>query len=52
MLRLLKNLGLIFGTIEELYDNDIHKIFMPHGLGHFIGYWVHDIGVHKYKELT
>jgi Xaa-Pro dipeptidase len=31
-------------TIEQLRDLFIAAVFMPHGLGHFLGYDVHDVG--------
>lgn len=38
-------LGLVKDTpIEELIENRIGAIFMPHGLGHFLGIRVHDVG--------
>jgi Xaa-Pro dipeptidase len=42
----LQKLGLIKDgfTVEELYNNGIWRLFMPHGLGHFVGLDVHDVG--------
>ncbi len=42
----LQKLGLIKEGFEvkTLYEKSIHKIFMPHGLGHFVGLDVHDVG--------
>jgi Xaa-Pro dipeptidase len=32
------------GDVQELLDNDIPALFMPHGLGHFLGLETHDVG--------
>jgi hypothetical protein len=48
MIKGLKLLGLVKGCECELFEQGIHKIFMPHSLGHFIGYRVHDVGYHIY----
>jgi len=32
------------GHLQELLDNDIPSLFMPHGLGHFLGLETHDVG--------
>ena len=37
-------LGLITGNVDELLEKRIGFLFMPHGLGHFIGLDTHDVG--------
>jgi Xaa-Pro dipeptidase len=44
ILKGLKQMGLVKGTIEELMENDIFALFFPHGLGHFLGLDTHDVG--------
>jgi len=39
----LVQLGLVKGSLEGLTDAGIDKVFMPHGLGHFLGLDVHDV---------
>jgi len=40
----LKEYSFLQGDIQEMLDNDIPSLFMPHGLGHFLGLEVHDVG--------
>jgi Xaa-Pro dipeptidase len=46
ILKELQALGLIKTeySVDELYNKRIWKIFMPHGLGHYVGLDVHDVG--------
>lgn len=46
ILKGLLELGLVKnGDIEELFSKRIHYKFMPHSLGHFIGFKTHDVGL-------
>ncbi|VDK57993.1 unnamed protein product [Anisakis simplex] len=44
MLSDLKNIGLLKGDVDEMVKARIGAVFMPHGLGHFIGLDDHDVG--------
>ncbi|KAK8814146.1 hypothetical protein WA158_008008 [Blastocystis sp. Blastoise] len=40
----LKKIGIVHGDIEEMMKVNLAAYFMPHGLGHFMGLDVHDVG--------
>jgi Xaa-Pro dipeptidase len=40
----LVELGCLTGNVEEMQAKRIAFIFMPHGLGHFVGLDTHDVG--------
>jgi Xaa-Pro dipeptidase len=40
----LKEIGIIQGGMDEILSRHIPALFMPHGLGHFMGLDVHDPG--------
>ncbi|VDK47704.1 unnamed protein product [Cylicostephanus goldi] len=40
----LKNAGLLTGDVDAMLAARIGAVFMPHGLGHFLGLDVHDCG--------
>lgn len=43
LLEELKKLNLVKGEINDLIENGIYGLFMPHGLGHMLGLDVHDM---------
>jgi len=43
MLQGLSEVGLVKGDVDEMVNNGIAGLFMPHGLGHNIGLDVHDM---------
>lgn len=44
ILKVLKSGGLISGDLDDMMNNRLGAVFMPHGLGHLIGLDVHDVG--------
>ena len=44
ILKGLKEAGFINGDLDEMFNNDVHFYFMPHGIGHLIGLDTHDVG--------
>ncbi|VDM98179.1 unnamed protein product [Thelazia callipaeda] len=44
ILKHLRDAGILMGNIEEMIDARLGAVFMPHGLGHFMGLDVHDCG--------
>lgn len=44
----LLKLNIIQGNLDEIIENNIACLFMPHGLGHMMGIDTHDVGGYPY----
>lgn len=44
LLQRLKDGGILQGSVDEMMTAHLGAVFMPHGLGHFMGLDVHDVG--------
>uniref|UniRef100_A0A8C5MK65 Xaa-Pro dipeptidase n=1 Tax=Leptobrachium leishanense TaxID=445787 RepID=A0A8C5MK65_9ANUR len=40
----LKKIGILKGDVDDMIKAHMGAVFMPHGLGHFLGIDVHDVG--------
>ena len=43
-LEALKEIGILKGDVDEMIKVHLGAVFFPHGLGHFMGLDVHDVG--------
>lgn len=46
----LARIGLLTGSVDAMVQVHLGAVFMPHGLGHFLGLDVHDVG--GYPEVS
>lgn len=47
----LKELCILNGDVDEMFIKWVIYYFMPHGIGHYIGLYVHDLpGLLKYES--
>lgn len=47
---LMLSLGLLSGRKEDILKSNQHKKYYPHGIGHFLGMDVHDVGIYMSKQ--
>lgn len=52
MIKGLMELGILNGDVRKLIDDEAHRAFYMHGLSHWIGLDVHDVGGYGGKKRT
>lgn len=50
ILKGLQDLGIVKGDFDEMWEKRVPFYFMPHGLGHYMGLYTHDLPGRKDKE--
>lgn len=45
----LLELGILQGKVAELLENEAWRAYFMHGLGHYLGLDVHDVGIYKHQ---
>ena len=48
----LKAAGLLQGDVDKMMEVRLGAVFMPHGLGHFMGIDTHDVGGYNSVSLN
>lgn len=48
----LKAAGLLQGDVDRMMEVYLGAVFMPHGLGHFMGIDTHDVGGYNYVSKS
>ena len=48
--QILHDFGIVNLTPQEIVETGISKTFFPHGIGHFLGLQVHDVGGHVHDD--
>lgn len=50
IIRQLLALGILSGDLDELYEQEAHKPFYMHRIGHWLGMDVHDVGSYQERD--
>ena len=46
----LLDLKLLKGSVQEVVEKKLYQAYYPHGIGHYLGMDVHDVGLYKFKD--
>jgi Xaa-Pro dipeptidase len=48
----LRDLGILKGDVQQLFEQKIYGYFMPHSIGHYIGFKTHDVGFKREQPVV